>query len=82
MQNSEEETDKGILKTHDCVDFGFADFQFNSIQIVALQENPFNTKGAKRITNGAKHFLCILCRFCGFFALKILEYIRSTFVGA
>jgi hypothetical protein len=45
--------------------------QFNSIQIVALQENPFNTKGTKCITKDTKNFLC---KFCGFFALKILEH--------
>ncbi|MDR1881693.1 MAG: hypothetical protein LBR26_02785, partial [Prevotella sp.] len=46
----------------------------NSIQIVALQENSFNTKGAKCITKDTKNFLC---RFCGFFALKILEHKTS-----
>jgi hypothetical protein len=33
-------------------DFDYVDFQFNSIQIVALQENPFNTKC---ITKDTKH---------------------------
>jgi hypothetical protein len=54
--------------------FDYVDFQFNSIQIVALQENPFNTKGTKCITKDTKDTKNFLCRFCGSFALKISEY--------
>jgi hypothetical protein len=49
-----------------------------AIQIVALQKkegsNSFNTKDTKRITKDTKNFLC---RFCRFFALKILEHKTS-----